>query len=31
VLRPDGTGWELELWDGASPVAGDVTAGGAPD
>jgi broad specificity phosphatase PhoE len=30
VLRPDGAGWALEQWDGAEPVAGDVTAGGAP-
>jgi broad specificity phosphatase PhoE len=30
VLRPDGAGWALEHWDGAEPVAGDVTAGGAP-
>jgi broad specificity phosphatase PhoE len=30
VLRPDGAGWSLEHWDGAVPVAGDVTAGGAP-
>jgi broad specificity phosphatase PhoE len=30
VLRPDGAGWELEHWDSAVPVPGDVTAGGAP-
>jgi probable phosphoglycerate mutase len=30
VLRPDGAGWILEHWDSAVPVAGDVTAGGAP-
>lgn len=24
-------GWTLEHWDGATPVAGDVTAGGAPE
>jgi broad specificity phosphatase PhoE len=30
VLRPDGDGWALEHWDGAMPVAGDVTAGGTP-
>jgi broad specificity phosphatase PhoE len=30
VLCPDGAGWVLEHWDGAVPVAGDVTAGGAP-
>jgi broad specificity phosphatase PhoE len=30
VLRPTGAGWELEHWDEAVPVAGDVTAGGAP-
>jgi broad specificity phosphatase PhoE len=30
VLRPDGAGWVLEQWDSAVPVAGDVTAGGAP-
>jgi probable phosphoglycerate mutase len=30
VLRPDGAGWALEHWDSAVPVAGDVTAGGAP-
>lgn len=30
VLRPDGAGWVLEHWDSAVPVAGDVTAGGAP-
>ena len=30
VLRPNGAGWSLEHWDAAVPVAGDVTAGGAP-
>ncbi|OLT12566.1 hypothetical protein BJF78_24300 [Pseudonocardia sp. CNS-139] len=30
VLRPVGAGWELEHWDRAVPVPGDVTAGGAP-
>jgi broad specificity phosphatase PhoE len=30
VLRPDPGGWVLESWDPAEPVAGDVTAGGAP-
>jgi probable phosphoglycerate mutase len=32
VLRPgaDGRAWELEHWDRAVPVLGDVTAGGAP-
>ena len=29
VLRRDG-GLELESWDTAEPVRGDVTAGGAP-
>jgi broad specificity phosphatase PhoE len=31
VLRPGRAGWVLESWDTAPPVAGDVTAGGAPD
>ncbi|GAA5126903.1 histidine phosphatase family protein [Pseudonocardia adelaidensis] len=30
VLRPENGGWALEHWDGARPVAGDVTAGGTP-
>jgi broad specificity phosphatase PhoE len=32
VLRPGSNGvpWELEYWDRAVPVPGDVTAGGAP-
>ena len=30
VLRPADGGWALEHWDGAMPVAVDVTAGGAP-
>ena len=30
VLRPDNGAWALEHWDGAVPVPGDVTAGGAP-
>jgi probable phosphoglycerate mutase len=30
VLRPENGGWALEHWDGALPVPGDVTAGGAP-
>jgi probable phosphoglycerate mutase len=30
VLRPDGGGWELEHWDGAAPIPGDVTGGGEP-
>lgn len=30
VLRPAGGGWAVEHWDGAVPVAGDVTAGGTP-
>jgi broad specificity phosphatase PhoE len=31
VLRPNGAGWELDHWDSAVAVTGDVTAGGAPD
>jgi probable phosphoglycerate mutase len=30
TLRPENGGWTLEHWDGATPIAGDVTAGGAP-
>ena len=30
VLRPENGRWALEHWDGAVPVPGDVTAGGAP-
>jgi probable phosphoglycerate mutase len=30
VLRPENGRWALEHWDGAVPVRGDVTAGGAP-
>ena len=30
VLAADGTAWTLEHWDQASPVTGDVTAGGPP-
>jgi broad specificity phosphatase PhoE len=30
VLRPENGSWALEHWDGAVPVPGDVTAGGAP-
>jgi broad specificity phosphatase PhoE len=30
TLRPENGRWTLEHWDGATPIAGDVTAGGAP-
>ncbi len=30
ILTPADGRWTLEHWDEASPVVGDVTAGGAP-
>lgn len=31
LARTPSTGWTLEHWDPATPVVGDVTAGGPPD